>query len=185
VARRAFTYVRVAALIVRDGSILLTPPWEADGAAQRLWNAPGGALEPGETIQDALKREALEEAGAEIEPLGVAFITQDPAVDGAVGTGSAPAIRPAMSLEICCCYARLLSSDEALRSERPHIPPPVWVPLERVPELPTLPLGLRGWAKWVVERGGLPGGSPVVPVHFGGGLASQFELFNRDWNVGL
>src|SRR5262249_40546074 len=35
------------------------------------WSLPGGALETGELLSDAVRREVLEETGLEIEPLGV------------------------------------------------------------------------------------------------------------------
>jgi ADP-ribose pyrophosphatase YjhB (NUDIX family) len=35
------------------------------------WSLPGGALETGELLADAVRREVLEETGLEIEPLGV------------------------------------------------------------------------------------------------------------------
>jgi 8-oxo-dGTP diphosphatase len=35
------------------------------------WSLPGGALETGESLADAVRREAREETGLEIEPLGV------------------------------------------------------------------------------------------------------------------
>ena len=174
--RQASTYTRVVAFIIRDGALLLIPPWENDGRAQRLWNAPGGALEPYESIEEALIRETFEETGAEIEPLGLAFITQEPSRPENQGNKSNG---PAMSIEVCC-YARLLSDDSALRSEHPYIPPPEWVPLERVSSLPTLPFCLRGWAKWVVKRGRMPMGVPIVSVQLGAdvdALCASFERF--------
>lgn len=58
-------FVSVAALVTNDkGQILLVnSPW-------RGWEYPGGLIEPGETFQDALKREVREEAGVEIEITG-------------------------------------------------------------------------------------------------------------------
>ena len=54
--------VSVAALVTNNrGEILLVnSPW-------RGWEYPGGLIEPGETFEEALKREVREEAGIEIE----------------------------------------------------------------------------------------------------------------------
>jgi 8-oxo-dGTP diphosphatase len=35
----------------------------------RAWGLPGGALDPGETIHEALRRECREELGLDVEPL--------------------------------------------------------------------------------------------------------------------
>lgn len=58
-------FVSVAALVTNDlGQILLVKsPW-------RGWEYPGGLIEPGETFQQALRREIREEAGVEVEITG-------------------------------------------------------------------------------------------------------------------
>lgn len=59
----------VGALILEGDRILL-----AQRGKQPLmgwWSLPGGALETGELLADAIRREVREETGLEIEPMGV------------------------------------------------------------------------------------------------------------------
>ncbi len=55
----------VAAVVMREGRVLLTrrPP---GGPLGLLWEFPGGKLEPGETVEQALERELREELGVRI-----------------------------------------------------------------------------------------------------------------------
>lgn len=64
--------VSVAALVTNDeGKILLVnSPW-------RGWEYPGGLIEPGETFQEALRREIREEAGIEVEITGFVGICKN------------------------------------------------------------------------------------------------------------
>jgi 8-oxo-dGTP diphosphatase len=60
--------VGVGALIFNDeGSLLLTLRGKQAKNEVGKWEIPGGAVEFGETIQEALKREIKEELGIEIE----------------------------------------------------------------------------------------------------------------------
>lgn len=54
--------VSVSALIFDNGRILL-----AHRRAIDWWNLPGGAVDPGETVDEALRREVREETGLEVE----------------------------------------------------------------------------------------------------------------------
>ena len=57
--------VAVGVLIDADGRFLLTS--RPDGKVYAgYWEFPGGKVEPGEAILDALKREFVEELGVEI-----------------------------------------------------------------------------------------------------------------------
>jgi 8-oxo-dGTP diphosphatase len=56
----------VAAVIIRDGCVLACRR-NPDRSAGGLWEFPGGKVEPGESVEDALAREIREELGVEIE----------------------------------------------------------------------------------------------------------------------
>ena len=69
----------VSAAIVRDGRVLLVR--RAKPPAHSLYTLPGGVVEAGETLEQALKREIEEETGLTIEPAALAghreFIVRD------------------------------------------------------------------------------------------------------------
>ena len=56
----------VGALILRRNSILLVQ--RGRNPLKGYWSLPGGLIEPGEKIADALKREVLEETGLIVRP---------------------------------------------------------------------------------------------------------------------
>ena len=55
----------VAAVIERDGKLLITRRPEGSHLSG-LWEFPGGKPQPGETFEQALRREIAEELGAEL-----------------------------------------------------------------------------------------------------------------------
>lgn len=55
--------VRVTAIVIEDGQILLL---DQDTESDRSWSLPGGKVEPGETLHEALVREVREETGVEV-----------------------------------------------------------------------------------------------------------------------
>ena len=63
-------YLAVSAAIIRDGRVLVTQ--RARGPALAIWTMPGGVVEAGEMLIDALKREILEETQLTIEPVALA-----------------------------------------------------------------------------------------------------------------
>ena len=59
----------VSAAVIRDGKVLIVR--RARAPALGLYTLPGGGVEIGETLSDAVRREVFEETALEIEPLGL------------------------------------------------------------------------------------------------------------------
>jgi 8-oxo-dGTP diphosphatase len=62
-------FLGVGALIFEGGNILLVE--RGQEPLKGYWSLPGGILETGEKLEDAIRREVLEETGLEVEPLGM------------------------------------------------------------------------------------------------------------------
>jgi ADP-ribose pyrophosphatase YjhB (NUDIX family) len=60
----------VSAAIIRDGKVLIVR--RAREPASGLYTLPGGGVEVGETLFEAVKREVREETALEVEPVGLA-----------------------------------------------------------------------------------------------------------------
>jgi 8-oxo-dGTP diphosphatase len=121
--------VAVGAIVVRDGALLMVR--RARDPARGLWTVPGGHLESGEHLAEAVRREVAEETGLEVEVrelMGILEVVGDPhfvILDfvAAVVGDTAP-----------------LSGDDVSEAR--------WVALEDVPELDCTPRfveTLRGW----------------------------------------
>ena len=59
-------HVRVTGVVVEDNDRILVLNQDTDTG--RSWSLPGGKVEEGETIRDALVREMREETGLDVEP---------------------------------------------------------------------------------------------------------------------
>jgi len=63
-------FLAVSAAIIRDGKVLLVR--RARNPAATLYTLPGGAVETGETLKQAVIREVLEETSLVVEPVALA-----------------------------------------------------------------------------------------------------------------
>ncbi len=63
-------FLAVSAAIIRDGRVLVAR--RARAPALDIWTMPGGVVEQGETLTEALKREIEEETALTIEPVALA-----------------------------------------------------------------------------------------------------------------
>jgi ADP-ribose pyrophosphatase YjhB (NUDIX family) len=100
-------YLAVSAAIVRDGRVLIAR--RARGPALGVWTLPGGVVEAGETLSEALVREVLEETSMTIEPVTLAghreVVTRD---DGG---------RVSRHFVILCFAARWIAGEPKLNEE--------------------------------------------------------------------
>ena len=73
-------FLAVSAAIVRDGKILVVR--RARAPAHGLYTLPGGVVEVGETLMEAVAREVREETGMTVEPVALAGFREAVARDG-------------------------------------------------------------------------------------------------------
>jgi ADP-ribose pyrophosphatase YjhB (NUDIX family) len=119
----------VGAIVVRDGALLMVR--RDKEPARGLWSVPGGHVEPGEYLQDAVRREVREETGLEV------------AVDHLVGIFEVLGDPHYVILDF---FAR--PTDEGSLSPSGDAAEARWVPFDEVTELectPRLVETLRGW----------------------------------------
>ena len=67
-------YVAVSAAIFRDGRVLIVR--RAQPPAHGLYTLPGGAVEIGETLEQAVVREVREETALDVQPIALAGYRQ-------------------------------------------------------------------------------------------------------------
>ena len=100
-------YLAVSAAIIRDGKVLVVR--RARNPALGIYTLPGGGVETGETLMQAVTREVREETSLEIEPVALAG-HREAIVRDAQG-------RVERHFVILCFAARWLSGEPVLNEE--------------------------------------------------------------------
>jgi len=113
--------VAVAFLIERDGRLLMIRRGPDREHAPGEWECGSGRVEPGEEPEDAVRREAREETGLEVEvvgPVDTFHYYRGPAREEAIGIAF---------------HCRVLGGEVRLSDEHDAVE---WVALDRVGEIP-------------------------------------------------
>jgi 8-oxo-dGTP diphosphatase len=123
--------VGVNAAIIKDGSILLIA---FDDDSGFHYNLPGGGIQAGESVHEALKREALEEACAEIEIGPLLLVTEYEPVRHADRYGPLHKLGLIFACQLKDgCRPRLPAEPDA-NQVGVH-----WIGLDQLPDMPLLP----------------------------------------------
>lgn len=76
-AQRDQDFLGAFAVLERDGAILMVQnERQIDGRGQLVWDLPGGQVEPGELLGEALVRELREETGLLVTPGRLLFLQE-------------------------------------------------------------------------------------------------------------
>jgi len=126
----------VSAIILGEDSVLLVR--RGHEPAKGLWSLPGGSVEPGETVREAVTREVLEETGLVIEPTEIADVRD------VIGRQDGEVT---FHYTIISFRARVLSGVPIAAGDADEVR---WVRHERLGELPTTE-GLAEWLAGVLE----------------------------------
>lgn len=73
--------VRATGILIEKGSLLLVKQKLSNN---KNWSLPGGRVEPGETLEQALIREMKEETGLDVEPIRMLYVCDVAASDNTV-----------------------------------------------------------------------------------------------------
>jgi 8-oxo-dGTP diphosphatase len=116
--------VAVSAAIVREGRVLIAR--RARPPANGIYTLPGGVVEVGETLHEAVRREIMEETGLAIEPVALAGYSERIARDRNNGIELHFVILP--------FAARWLAGEPILNDELAEVR---WLLPSELPGLPT------------------------------------------------
>src|SRR5574341_147326 len=141
--------VRTRVIVLHAGKVLLLEPLEPGTG----WCAPGGGLEPDESLAECGQREVLQETGISVRVTGVAFLREWVvpkycAVPDETGT--------AFGLEVYL-YAEPVTERVEPSVEQLGAPTARWIPVADIPGLPLWPKELKSWALCVASGQALRG----------------------------
>ena len=135
--------ISACGLVCKDGLVLVIRN------PRRGWEMPGGTVEQGETITDALKREIYEESGIRCEPERLTGIYQNLVSKDGYGPLDGMRIPPIINLAFICRY---IDGKESISEESEDVR---WVTPEEATGMVTHPLYARRLTDMLKEDGSI------------------------------
>jgi 8-oxo-dGTP diphosphatase len=124
--------IAVGAIVIHDDALLMVQ--RANDPGKGLWSLPGGRVEHGEFLADALRREVKEETGLEVEVGELAGILEVPGDD--------------LHYVILDYHAEVTGSPEPkANGDAGDV---AWVPLDRVAHMDCTPRFVETMKAWKV-----------------------------------
>lgn len=126
--------VRVCGLMVQNDSILLVK-LRSPVSNQLVWMPPGGGLEFGESLEDCLQREFLEETGLQVQPEELIFVNE---------LVEPPYHAVELYYKVTKTGGELaLGKDPEQESSTPLLRDVKWMPFSSIPNIAVAPARLR------------------------------------------
>ena len=128
----------VKAIVLHDGKVLLNRCFDQNNGT--YYSLPGGGQEQGESIDEALRRECLEETGYTVEPVKFAALMEEICRDPFILENYAQYAHKMLHIFVC----RLTSDQRIEPTETDDLQIAIeWVPIEDVPNRNLLPVQLK------------------------------------------
>ena len=127
-------FISVGGVVFHNARVLLVKL--TCGPAKGKWLIPGGLVGPGETLQEAVKREIFEATGQKIKPLGL------------IGIRSMVRSTDNLTNLYCIFLCQLESDPKPLIKEEAEIREVRWIPMNELNEDPTV----SEYTKMIVEK---------------------------------
>ncbi len=124
----------VGGVVISEGKVLLVKL--TYGPAKGMWLIPGGLVDRGETLQEAIKREIFEETGVQVQPSGI------------VGIRSMVRAGDKITDLYCIFICDVVTSPEKLARDDLEVADVRWMPLD---ELSTNP-DVTSYTRLIIKK---------------------------------
>ncbi len=132
-------FIGVGGVVIHNSHVLLVKL--TYGPAKGKWLIPGGLVDPGELLQEAVVREIHEETGISVQPTGI------------IGLRSMVRIRDHLTDLYCVFVCQVTSDEQKIVQEDEEVADARWMPLS---DLDSEPLVTEYTKKVILQAQGSP-----------------------------